>query len=90
MPCAFFTRQNIVVQPLSHVKRPELLGISQDLAVSQTGYITRQVSDYNFMAHNDSVRNPSSKSVAPCCITGYAIQSMSFKCYRRAVYMWRR
>ena len=48
-PCAlrraFCTRQNVVVPPLSHVKRPELLGVSQDLAVSQTGYIARQGSD---------------------------------------------
>ena len=38
----YFTRHN-VVPPLSHVKTPELCGVSQDLAVSQTGYITRLV-----------------------------------------------
>ena len=46
MHCAFCTRQNVVVPPLSHVKRPEFFfGVSQDLAISQTGYITRKSSE---------------------------------------------
>ena len=31
------------------------VGVSQDLDVSQTGYITRKGSDYNFSAHNQGV-----------------------------------
>ena len=35
------------------------MGVSQDLAVTQTGYITRQKSDYNITAYNSSVWLPS-------------------------------
>ena len=37
--------QHFVMPPLFHVKRPMLFGVSQALAVSQTGYMTRQGSD---------------------------------------------
>ena len=37
MHCAFCTRQNIVV--------PNFVGVSQELAVSQTGHMTRRTSD---------------------------------------------
>ena len=46
MHCAFCTRQNIVVPPSNPMlKGLNCLGVSQDLAVSQTGYITRQGSN---------------------------------------------
>ena len=48
-------------------------GVSQDLAISQTGYITRKCSEKNFTAHNQRSVNPSSKSVATYYFTGYAI-----------------
>jgi len=35
------------------------MGVSQDLAVSQTDYITRRKSDYNFTAYISSVWLPS-------------------------------
>ena len=41
----FRTRQNVLVPPLSYVKRPEFLGVLQDLSVSQTSYITSQGTD---------------------------------------------
>ena len=44
MHCAFYTRQNGVVPTLSHVKRLEFFGVSQDMAESQTGYMTRKSS----------------------------------------------
>ena len=34
MHCAFCTRQNVVVPPLSNVKRPEFWGVSQYMAIS--------------------------------------------------------
>ena len=39
--------------PLSYIKMPE--GVSQELAVSQTGYMTKRNSDNNFTAHNPSM-----------------------------------
>ena len=47
-------------------------GVVQNLAVSQTGDMTRKCSEKNFKAQSKCV-NPSSKSVATYFSTGYAI-----------------
>jgi len=55
-PCGYFVFVNILLCrhcPMS--KGLSFVGILQDLAVSQTGYITRRKYDYNFTAHNPSM-----------------------------------
>ena len=48
------------------------MGVSQDIAVLQTGYITIRKSDLNFMAHTVCV-NPSLKGVTTYFVSIYAI-----------------
>ena len=58
MHCAFCTRQNVVMPPLSHVKRPDgfVLGVSQDLAVSQTGFNIASFNHFLVLLYYNKIR----------------------------------
>ena len=55
MLCAFCTRQHCLYRHYPMFKGLIFVGVSQDMAVSQTDYIIRQGLDYNFTAHNIKV-----------------------------------
>ena len=70
----FVTRQNVVVPPLSHVKRPEFCGCLARSGLSQTGYITRRTSDYNFREYNQTIRIRHQRALQlSVLISGYTI-----------------
>ena len=73
MHCAFCIRQNVLVPPLSHVKRLEFVWVSRKIWLYSKlpGYITRKW--LKLHGTKSKFVNPSSNSVATYCITGYAI-----------------
>ena len=56
MHCGYFVLVKILLcRHYPMLKGLCFSGVLQDLAVSQTGYITRKCSEKNFTAHNQSV-----------------------------------
>ena len=70
MHCGYFVLVKILLcRHYPMLKGLCFSGVSQDLAMSQTGYLTRKCSDCMY----SKCVNPSSKSAATYYITGYAI-----------------